>query len=189
MGLMTYRINRKRTVSRLKALFKLARLLNWSELVINIFEQTNRGVASDNLFSVNESDIDRKFDSAPIKLGDEAVAVKYLRGYGDADLSVAKMEVIFFAENNACAEALQKNGYIADIPEPHDSTRRDSIGKARASAEYAKENSFVGRLELIRREKNCFKRLDMAQSDIREKILRALTNAELDNLFDEHGKI
>ena len=81
------------------------------------------------------------------------------------------------------------NGYIVDILEPHDSTRRDNIGKARALAEYAQENPIVGRLEMIRQYKNCFRRLDMAQSEIRKKVLRASTNAELDNLFDEHGKI
>ncbi|MBR4151355.1 MAG: DEAD/DEAH box helicase family protein [Selenomonadaceae bacterium] len=292
--------------------------------IINVFGQTNSGGVSKDLFSANESDIDRKYDFALAKLGDEEVANKYLREYGDAeDLTVAKIEIIIFAENNACAEALQKfaedkyhsfvdayqrkfaatelefqniydeisasadeisrhnfklpnvvtdlpraedgieytdhlfvdeksgtariklntweegtlkeeqsrkdfvcwlrnfdrkswalcllykdehdvtknfypdmiiirrgaDGYIADVLEPHDSTRRDNIGKARALAQYAEENPIIGRLELIRRYKNSFKRLDAMNNEIREKILRASTNAELDNLFDEHGKI
>ena len=81
------------------------------------------------------------------------------------------------------------DGFVADVLEPHDSTRRDNFGKAQALAKYAKKNSGVGRLELIRQEKNYFKRVDLSRSEIREKILRASTNNELDNLFDEHGKI
>ena len=291
--------------------------------VINVFGQTSREFGSENLFAVNESDLDRKYDFALVKLGDEEVAYRYLREYGATDLDVAKVEVILFTTDNVCAEALQKfaadkyqsfvesyrrqfttaapefqnlydditasadtvsehnfrlpnvitdfphvddgieyadhlfvdeesgtaridlntweagvlseeqarkdficwlrnfdrkpwalclpyqdehgewqgffpdmiiirrgaDGYIADILEPHGSNNRDNIGKARALAKYAKDNPIVGRLELIRQYKNVFKRLDAADNVIQEKILQASTNAELDNLFDEHGKI
>ncbi len=289
--------------------------------VINVFGERSGGFATADLFSVNESDADRRFDFATAKLGDEAIATRYLLEYGAADLNVAKLEAILFAEDNACAEALEKfaeekfrafveayrrrfvevepayrqlydditssadeisehnftlpnvmtdlpraddgleyadhlfvdeksgtariklntweagvlseeqarkdfvcwlrnferkpwalclpyqdehgewhrfypdmiiirrgaDGYVADVLEPHDSTRRDNLGKAQALATYATDNPIVGRLELIRQHKNYFKRLDMRE--VREKVLRASTNAELDNIFDEHGKI
>ena len=81
------------------------------------------------------------------------------------------------------------DGYVVDVLEPHDSMRRDNLGKAQALAEYAADNPIIGRLELIRQQQNIFRRLNMAQREIREKVSRASTNAELDNIFAEHGKI
>ncbi len=76
--------------------------------------------------------------------------------------------------------------YIVDILEPHDSSRRDNISKAKGLAEYAKKNSGVGRIELIRKIGKNFKRLDMSKSAIREKVCRASTNNELDNIFEDN---
>ena len=47
--------------------------------------------------------------------------------------------------------------------------------------------SVNGRLELICQYKNSFKRLDVMNNEIREKILRASTNAELDIFLTNTG--
>ena len=84
------------------------------------------------------------------------------------------------------------NEYILDILEPHDPSRIDNLGKARGFAEYARQNPEVGRIQLIRMCKdavgnNRFKRLDMAMSAVRDKVSRAMTNDELDHIFDTDG--
>ena len=82
-------------------------------------------------------------------------------------------------------------GYIVDILEPHDPSRRDNLAKAKGLANYAKENPGAGRIQLIRGEsdKKFFKRLDMNKSAITNKVLKASTNKELDNIFDSDGQI
>ena len=64
--------------------------------------------------------------------------------------------------------------------------------KAKGFAAYAKENPGVGRIQLIRLEKDItgnprFKRLDMTMSEVRDAVLSAINNDELDHLFDEYG--
>lgn len=83
-------------------------------------------------------------------------------------------------------------GYVVDILEPHDSSRRDNIGKARGFAEYAKKNPLAGRLQLIR-EKNLsgqriFMRLDMSKSAIRDRVTQASNNAALDDIFNDNAQ-
>ena len=82
--------------------------------------------------------------------------------------------------------------YVVDILEPHDPTRIDNLGKAKGFAEYARQNPGVGRIQLIRMSKDAvghsrFKRLDMAMSAVRDKVSRAMTNDELDHIFDADG--
>lgn len=82
--------------------------------------------------------------------------------------------------------------YVVDILEPHDPTRIDNLGKAKGFAEYARQNPGVGRIQLIRMSKDAvghsrFKRLDMAMSAVRDKVSRAMTNDELDHIFDTDG--
>ena len=82
--------------------------------------------------------------------------------------------------------------YVIDILEPHDPTRIDNLGKAKGFAEYARQNPGVGRIELIRMGKDGvghqrFKRLNMAKSAIRDKVAHAITNDELDHIFDTDG--
>lgn len=82
--------------------------------------------------------------------------------------------------------------YVLDILEPHDPTRIDNLGKARGFAEYARQNPGVGRIQLIRMSRDAvgnkrFKRLDMARSAVRDKVSRAMTNDELDHIFDTDG--
>lgn len=84
------------------------------------------------------------------------------------------------------------SNYIIDILEPHDPTRIDNLGKAKGFAEYARQNPEVGRIQLIRMGKdaagkNRFKRLDMAMSLVRDKVSRAMTNDELDHIFEIDG--
>ncbi len=84
-----------------------------------------------------------------------------------------------------------EDGYVVDILEPHDPTRRDNIGKACGLAEYAKKNLVAGRIQLIREVvvagRKCFRRLDMSKSEIRERVSRAEGNSELDNIFDDYA--
>lgn len=90
---------------------------------------------------------------------------------------------------------IRKDGddeYVIDILEPHDPTRIDNLGKAKGFAEYARQNPGVGRIQLIRMGKdavghNKFKRLDMAKSSIRDKVSHAMTNDELDHIFETDG--
>lgn len=83
-------------------------------------------------------------------------------------------------------------GYVIDILEPHNPEFKDNLGKAKGFAEYARQNPGVGRIQLIRMSKdvtgkNRFKRLDMSKSAIRDKVSHAMTNDELDHIFDVDG--
>lgn len=90
---------------------------------------------------------------------------------------------------------IRKDGpsnYAIDILEPHDSSRKDNLGKAKGFAEYARQNPGVGRIQLIRIGHNAlgqakFKRLDMSRSAVRDKVLRVMSNDELDHIFDTDG--
>lgn len=84
------------------------------------------------------------------------------------------------------------SGYVIDVLEPHNPEFKDNLGKARGFAEYARQNPGVGRIQLIRMSKdaarnNKFKRLDMSKSAIRDKVSSAMTNDELDHIFDTDG--
>lgn len=83
-------------------------------------------------------------------------------------------------------------GYVIDILEPHRSDFKDNLGKAKGFAEYARKNPGVGRIQLIREMKDAtgnkrYKRLDMSQSAVRDKVLCATTNDEIDHIFDTDG--
>lgn len=83
--------------------------------------------------------------------------------------------------------------YIIDILEPHDPTRTDNLGKAKGFAEYARQNPGVGRIELIRKAKDAagrerFLRLDMSMSAVRDKVSQAISDEELNHIFDSDGK-
>ena len=83
--------------------------------------------------------------------------------------------------------------YILDILEPHDPTRDDNVGKAKALARYADENPSIGRAQLIRMSDGVagktLRRLDFAaSSELREKVKLITLNEELDKLFIQYGK-
>lgn len=83
-------------------------------------------------------------------------------------------------------------GYVIDILEPHNPEFKDNLGKARGFAEYARQNPGIGRIQLIRMNKDAagkhrFKRLDMSRSAIRDKVSQVMSNDELDHIFDTEG--
>lgn len=84
------------------------------------------------------------------------------------------------------------SGYVIDILEPHNPDYNDNLGKAKGFANYARENPDVGRIQLIRMRRDIsgkkkFRRLDLAKSSVREKVLRTINNEELDHIFDTDG--
>ena len=84
-------------------------------------------------------------------------------------------------------------GFIMDILEPHNPALKDNLGKAKGFAKYAEEENRIGRIQLIRMGKDAignirFKRLDMAKGTIRKKVLSAMNNDELDQIFDKDGE-
>lgn len=84
-------------------------------------------------------------------------------------------------------------GYVMDILEPHNPDFKDNLGKAKAFAKYAELEARIGRIELIRTGKDAagkqrFKRLDMAKGAIRNKVIAAVNNDELDHIFDTDGE-
>lgn len=83
-------------------------------------------------------------------------------------------------------------GYVIDLLEPHNPDFKDNLGKAKGFAEYARQNPGVGRIQIIRMckdaaGKNKFKRLDMSNSAIRDKVSQAMSIEELDHIFDIDG--
>jgi len=83
--------------------------------------------------------------------------------------------------------------YIVDILEPHGSQFKDNLAKAKGLAKYAEEEPKIGRIQLIREGKdaagkNKFKRLDLAKGAVRNKVLHAVTDADLDLIFDSDGE-
>lgn len=82
--------------------------------------------------------------------------------------------------------------YVIDILEPHRPDLDDNLGKAKGFAKYAKQNPGLGRIQLIRKGKDAvgndkFRRLDFNVSSVREKVLAAMNNDELDHIFDTDG--
>lgn len=80
-------------------------------------------------------------------------------------------------------------GYIVDILEPHGDQFADNINKAKGLADYANKNPGIGRIQLIREVKDSignkkYKRLDMSKSLIRDKVIKAANNDELNHIFD-----
>jgi type III restriction enzyme len=84
-----------------------------------------------------------------------------------------------------------EQGYVFDILEPHDPSRKDNYPKAVGLAKFAEEHwDKFGRIQLIRESrgadgKNHFFRLDMARTEIRNKVRGITSNTELDRIFDE----
>lgn len=84
--------------------------------------------------------------------------------------------------------------YVVDILEPHGKQYADNLPKAKALAEYAKVEDGIGRIQLIHKTtdavgNNKFCRLDLTDIVIRDKVLRAISNDELDHIFNTDGII
>lgn len=78
-------------------------------------------------------------------------------------------------------------GYVFDILEPHGSQYADTLPKAKALAEYAQRENRFGRIQIIRKtnDAGCGKliRLDLTDFSVRNKILHANNDEELNNIF------
>lgn len=82
--------------------------------------------------------------------------------------------------------------YIIDILEPHNPDFKDNLGKAKAFAQYAEAEPRIGHIQIIRSGKDAagkqrFKRLDLCLGMVRDKVLKAVSNDELDAIFDRDG--
>lgn len=84
-------------------------------------------------------------------------------------------------------------GYVVDILEPHSPGFKDNLGKARGLAEYAMKEQRISRVQLIRKGRDAaghekFLRLDMSKGAVRNKVLSAVNNDELDYIFNDSGE-
>ena len=83
------------------------------------------------------------------------------------------------------------HGYVFDVLEPHDPSRKDNYPKAVGLAKFAeKHGEHFGRIQLIRKgrgndQREHFYRLDMGKLSIRNKVRGITSNAELDRIFNE----
>lgn len=82
--------------------------------------------------------------------------------------------------------------YIIDILEPHNPDFKDNLGKAKGFAKFAEAEPKIGRIQLIRKGKDSagkirFKRLDLSQGAVRDKVLKAQNTDELDHIFETNG--
>lgn len=81
-------------------------------------------------------------------------------------------------------------GYVFDILEPHDPSRKDNYPKAVGLAKFAEKHwDIFGRIQLIRLKKGAdgrehFYRLDMEKTTVRNKVRGITSNEELDRIFD-----
>jgi type III restriction enzyme len=83
-------------------------------------------------------------------------------------------------------------GYIVDILEPHGDQYADNLSKAKALAEYAIAEPRIVRIQLIRQKNNIgsnsrFVRLELTDDKVREKVLKAYSNDELNHIFETDG--
>lgn len=84
--------------------------------------------------------------------------------------------------------------YIVDILEPHGDQYKDNLPKAKALAKYAGKEDRIGRIQLIHKKslpggKTGFVRLDLTDLGVRDKVSKAVSNDELDHIFDTDGII
>lgn len=83
------------------------------------------------------------------------------------------------------------DNYVLDILEPHNSSLKDNLPKAKGLAEYAQREPKIGRVQLIRLVSvhgvDKLVRLDLNNSLVREKVIQAHTESELDHIFDIYG--
>lgn len=86
------------------------------------------------------------------------------------------------------------HGYVFDILEPHDASRKDNCPKAVGLAKFAEKHwDKFGRIELIREMRGPdgqmhFYRLDMAKAATRNRVRGITNNAELDRIFNEDAE-
>lgn len=84
------------------------------------------------------------------------------------------------------------NGYVLDVLEPHGSHYTDNLAIAKGLAKYAVNAPQFGRIQLIRLtdgpgNSKTLHRLDMTNSLLRNKVLHANTNEELNSIFNSYS--
>ena len=79
------------------------------------------------------------------------------------------------------------NEYLFDILEPHNASLKDNLPKAKGLARYAQQNIGFTRVQMIRIVGNDIIRLDLGKTAIRNKVIAAINNDELDHIFDTDG--
>ena len=81
--------------------------------------------------------------------------------------------------------------YVVDVLEPHGNQYADNLPKAKALAEYAQNETRLGRIQLIHKTSDAggtrFVRLDLTDIAVRDKVLHANTEDELTNIFRNYG--
>ena len=80
-----------------------------------------------------------------------------------------------------------EDGYVIDILEPHDQSRTDNLPKAIGLAKYAAKNPGAGRIQLIHLEGGVLKRIDLSRKSIRDRVLYAASDYELNNIFRDYA--
>ena len=102
----------------------------------------------------------------------------------DGEIKRAYPDFLIVRNNDA-------GGYIVDILEPHDPSRKDNLPKAKGFAKYAKSNPQIGRLQLIRQTSDAsgvrYSRLDLTKSLVQEVVAKATTDDELTRIFASYG--
>lgn len=83
-------------------------------------------------------------------------------------------------------------GYKIDILEPHGPQFSDNLAKSKGLAAYAEMEPKISRVQLIRESvdpagQKRFKRLDLSKGSIRNKVLHAVTDDDLDAIFTTYG--
>ena len=84
-----------------------------------------------------------------------------------------------------------EQGYVFDILEPHDPSRKDNYPKAVGLAKFAEKHwASFGRIQLIRQKRGAdgrdhFYRLDMSKMAVWQKVRGITSNEELDRIFEE----
>lgn len=82
--------------------------------------------------------------------------------------------------------------YVVDVLEPHGDQYADNLPKAKALAEYAQNETRLGRIQLIHKTSDAadgrFVRLELTDIAVREKVLHANTDDELKNIFRNYGE-
>ena len=82
--------------------------------------------------------------------------------------------------------------YVVDVLEPHGNQYADNLPKAKAMAEYARNETRLGRIQLIHKTTDGggshFIRLDLTDIDVCDRVLHAGTDDELTNIFKNYGE-
>lgn len=84
------------------------------------------------------------------------------------------------------------NDLVVDVLEPHNQSLEDNLAKARGLAKYAATEQKMGRIQLIRVTDSIggtkhLHRLDLTDSEVRDKVLHCNSNYELTSIFAQYS--